>query len=78
MNQLCEFFLHVDDNGLEHRYKDEPGGRSLRIRATDTHERTGTKNFEGIHVRPRGFGWSMENADEFSSTWVRDVVRVNE
>jgi hypothetical protein len=70
---MREFFLHIDEHGLEHRYKYEPACRSLLVTADDKREWTRTKNHEGVIVRPCGWGWELEAADESSSRWVRKV-----
>ena len=58
------FFLHVDDEGTEHRLLDELPGASVRVERYGNYETTWMRHVHRtsddsiIHVTPRGEGWT--------------------
>jgi hypothetical protein len=80
----AEYWLHVDDDGGEHRYRRKPDGvLCLRVwqvedRGTVVIERTFTfnrPNFGYGRRPPPGSGWVFEDSELWSTTWLREVAQ---
>lgn len=80
----AEYWLHVDDDGGEHRYRRKLEGipslyvQQVEDRGAVVIERTFTHNFENFgygRLPPPGFGWVFEDSESLSTTWLREVAR---